>query len=95
MIHCNIILTVKEDKNIDTVRQLLVEQGTLSREEPGCCGFDVYHSQSERQIFILVEKWETQEHLDAHREAKACTEIYKPKVLPLVERVPHPSDLVL
>ena len=94
MIYCNILLTVKDENDIQKVRELLVQQGELSREEPGCARFEVYHSQSDSRLFVLVEHWETQEHLDQHREAKACREIYKPQVLPLVERVPHPSDLV-
>lgn len=95
MIYCNILLTVKDEADIDKVRDLLVQQGELSRQEPGCARFEIYHSQEDRRLFVLTERWETQEHLDQHREAKACTEIYKPLVLPLVERVPHPSDLVV
>lgn len=94
MIYSNVILTVKDEADIEKVRGLLVKQGTLSKQEPGCARFEIYHSQSEPTIFMLVERWETQEHLDQHREAQACVEIYKPQVLPLVERVPHPSDLV-
>jgi len=94
MIYCNILLTVKDEADVDRVRDLLVKQAEMSREEPGCARFEVYHSQEDRGFFMIVERWETQEHLDQHREAKACTEIYKPLVLPLVERVPHPSDLV-
>jgi quinol monooxygenase YgiN len=95
MINNNVILTVREESDIATVRELMVEQGRLSREEPGCVRFDVFHSQSEPRIFILIEQWESEQHLDAHREAQACTEIYKPKVLPLVDRVPHLCDAIL
>ena len=92
MIYNNILLTVKNEADIDTVRELLIEQVTLSREEPGCARFELYHSREDRSLFILIEQWESQELLDAHRQAKSCQEVYIPKVLPLVERVPHPSD---
>ena len=95
MTYYNILLTVKNEANIDTVRELLVEQATLSRAEPGCARFEVYHSREDRSLFILVEQWESQEHLDVHRQAKSCVEVYAPKVLPLVNRVPHPSDRIL
>ena len=91
MLYNNILLTVKDESDIEQVGELLIQQATLSLEEPGCARFEVYHSQEDRSLFLLVEQWETEEQLAAHREAKACTEIYKPKVLPLVERVPHPS----
>lgn len=94
MIFVNVLLTLKDEANLATVRELLVRQATLSREEPGCARFEVYHSHSDESLFILVERWETQADLDRHRKAKAFVEIYEPKVLPLVDRVPHPSELV-
>lgn len=95
MIYANIILTVKDESDVDEIRALLVQQAEMSRQEPGCCRFEVYHSQADRRVFILNEHWESQEALDTHRQAKACTEIYGPKVLPKVDRVPHLSDLVI
>ncbi|MCZ6792808.1 MAG: putative quinol monooxygenase [Planctomycetota bacterium] len=94
MIHTNIVLRVKDEEDVDTIRDLLREQGRLSRGEPGCARFEVYHSQADPQVFLLVEWWESSGALDVHRTAKAYTEIYQPKVLPLVERTPHPSTLV-
>lgn len=94
MIYVNVLLTVKDEADAEAVRELLVQQATLSREEPGCARFEVYHSKSENRLFMLVERWETEEHLDRHRKGKAFVEIYEPKVLPLVDRVPHPSELV-
>lgn len=94
MIYSNVFLTVKDEADIEKVRELLIQQGTLSKQEPGCARFEVYHSKNEPTFFMLIERWETQEHLDQHREAKAYLEIYQPQVLPLVDRVPHPSDLV-
>ena len=94
MIRLNVILTVKDESHIDEVRKLLSEQGRLSRQEPGCVRFEVYHSKEDARVFILNEWWESQDALDVHRTAHAYTRIYKPKVLPLVDRVPHPSALV-
>ena len=94
MIRLNVILTVKNESDIDEVQSLLSEQGRRSREEPGCVRFEVYHSNEDARVFILHEWWESQGALDVHRAAKAFNEIYKPKVLPLVDRVPHPSTLV-
>lgn len=94
MICLNVWLTVKDPSTIEQVKKLLSEQGRLSRAEPGCSRFEVYHSQSDDRVFMLNEHWESQPALDKHREAKAYTTIYKPQVLPLVDRVPHPSTLV-
>ncbi len=94
MIHVNVILTVRDESDIDRVKGLLGEQARLSQEEPGCERFEVYHSQSDRRVFLLNEWWSDQDALDVHRTAKAYTEIYQPQVLPLVDRVPHPADRI-
>jgi quinol monooxygenase YgiN len=94
LIYNNVILTVKDEANIDTIKGLLTEQGTLSKQEPGCERFEVYHSKADSKIFILIEQWASDETLDAHRQAKAYVEVYQPKVLPLIDRVPHPANKI-
>ena len=81
MICMNIVLTVKEERDIETVRDLLSQAMRKSRNESGCERFDVYHSQSEANRFTMIEHWSSQEALDAHRQAEAYTTIYKPKAL--------------
>jgi quinol monooxygenase YgiN len=94
MIYNNVTLTVTNAGDVEKVKTLLAEQARRSSEEPGCIRFEVYHSQADVQQFLLVEQWQTQADLDRHKEAKAFTELYIPKVIPLVSRKPHPSDLV-
>ena len=94
MIYANIWLTVKDPADVPAVRDLLAEQGRLSRAEPGCARFEVYHSQAEPTRFLLVERWESQEAVDLHRKARAYTEIYQPQVLTRATREGHVSTLV-
>ena len=94
MIYLNVVLTVKDPNDVAEIQSLLSKQGRLSRAEPGCLRFEVYHSQSNSNVFLLNEHWADQTAVDAHRKAAAYTTIYQPKVLPKVDRVPHPSDLV-
>lgn len=94
MIYLNIWLTVKDRANIETVRGLLTEAATSSRQEPGCRRFEAYHSSTDDTRFLLSEHWESQAALDEHRKAFAYTQIYQPKILPLVIREPHPSSLL-
>jgi quinol monooxygenase YgiN len=90
----NVILTVRDEANVDKVRGLLTECGRLSRQEPGCISYEACHSQADRKVFMLVERWESEEAWKAHRNERAYKEIYHPQVIPLVERVPHISDLL-
>ena len=94
MIYNNVIVTVRDAADVDEIKSLLVQQTELSRQEPGCDRFELYQSQNDPKIFILVERWTSPEALDQHRLAKAYTEIYKPKVIPKVDRTPHPCELV-
>jgi quinol monooxygenase YgiN len=87
-------LTVKDLMNVDTVRSQLAEQVKLTRDEPGCLRFEVYHSQADPRRFLLVERWGEKCDWEVHRTARAVTEIYVPKVLPLVDREAHVSTLV-
>ena len=94
MVYNNVVVTVKDERDIDEVKSLLLEQTRLSRLEPGCERFELYHSQNDAKVFILVERWSSAEALDQHRLAKAYVEIYKPKVLPKVDRTPYPCALL-
>lgn len=94
MIYLNVLLTVKLESDIDKVKSVLIRLTAAARNEPGCVRFEIYQSLTDRRHFTLVERWETQAHLDQHRVAPAFTELYVPVVLPLVERTPHPGELL-
>ena len=94
MICLNVLLLAKDPADVPAIRDHLVQAMRKSRAEPGCLRFDVYHSSAEPRRFTLVEHWASQEAIDAHRLAEAYTQIYKPQVMPLVDREGHPSTLL-
>lgn len=94
MICITVLLTVKNESDIAKVKEHLARHGALSRAEPGCLRFELYHSENDSKVFILNERWESEELLAQHRLAEGYTTIYVPHVLPLVDRVPHRSMLV-
>jgi quinol monooxygenase YgiN len=94
MIALTVLLTAKSPDDIPSIRDHLAQAMRSSRGEPGCLRFDVYHSSAEPRRFTLVEHWASQEALDAHRLAEAYTQIYKPHVMPLVDREGHPGTLL-
>lgn len=94
MFATNVILTVKNESDIQKVGELLRRCGQLSRSEPGCRLYDVCHSQSNPRVYMLIERWETKESWEIHRTAEGYTTIYQPQVIPLVDREPHPSDIL-
>lgn len=90
----NIWLTVKDPADVPVVSDLLAQAVRLTRQEPGCLRFEVYHSQSDSTRFLLCEQWGQQSDWETHRAGKAFSEIYAPQVLPRVNREPHISTLV-
>jgi quinol monooxygenase YgiN len=91
MIHNNVILRAKRPDDIDKISGLLTQQAEVSLTEQGCQRFEVYQSESDTQTFILIEWWTSQEDLDRHKNAEQFVQVYIPKVVPLVDRFPHPS----
>lgn len=94
MICLNVLLTAKDAGHVPAIRDHLAGAMRLSRGEPGCLRFDVYHSTAEPRRFLLVEHWASQPDLDAHRLGQAYTTIYKAHVMPLVDREAHPATLL-
>jgi quinol monooxygenase YgiN len=94
MVYLNVVLTVKAAADIAFVRSTMTELGRLARKDAGCVRFEVYHSQSHTSTFFLVEQWEDEASLDAHRKTKAFTETYMKTVVPKLERVPHVCELL-
>ena len=74
---------------------LLTRHGKLSQQEPGCARFEAYHSENDPRVFILNERWESEDALNVHRTAEGYTTIYVPQVLPLVDRTPHRSQPIV
>ncbi len=94
MIYLNVMLRVKLASDVERVRTVLEQLTVAARAEPGCVRFEIYQSLNDPCHFTLVERWESQQHLDQHRVAPAFAELYAPIVLPLVDRRPHPGELI-
>lgn len=94
MFYLNVTLTLKDLANGPAVAEALARTGKLSREEPGCVRWEAYRSDADPSLFLLVEHWESKEALEAHRKGRAVTEVYMKEVIPLVDRTPHPSQLI-
>ncbi len=95
MVYLTVLLTVKNEADVPFIRATMAELGRLARTDRGCVRFEVYQSQNDKRAFFLNEIWEDAACLDEHRKTKAFTEIYMTKVVPKLERAPHPCDLLV
>lgn len=92
MIYLNLWITVTLPEDVPAIAGLLARCITLSRQETGCVKYEVYHSQRDRQRFLIIEHWTSQEDWDRHRTGRAFLEIYQPEIMPRVTREPHVCD---
>ena len=93
-VYNNVVLTVNSSSDVSTVALKLKALAYASLAEPGCERFEVYHSETEPMVFMLIERWESPQTLAAHREATAFQTIYAANVIPLVSRTPHLCKLL-
>ncbi|MBL6815327.1 MAG: antibiotic biosynthesis monooxygenase, partial [Pseudomonadales bacterium] len=85
MVYNNVILKAKDAKDIEELKTLLTIQAEVSLTERGCERFEVYHSETEAEVFLLIEWLATPDDLDAHRATSHFVSVYRPRVIPLVE----------
>ncbi len=67
MYYLNVWLTVKDPADVEAIRKLLAEHQRLTRLEPGCVRFEVYHSEVRSATFLLHEHWASKQAWEVHR----------------------------
>jgi len=50
----------------DIIEPLLNELIKKSREEIGCLQYDIIHSKTDEGKYVVIERWDNQEALQAH-----------------------------
>lgn len=50
----------------EEVRTIVDHLTTESRKENGCVTYNPYRAKDSENTFIIIEKWESPEHLEAH-----------------------------
>ena len=94
MIYNNVVIRVNAAEEVPLVSEHLKELAARSKTEVGCERFDLFQSDADPQLFMLIEAWQSQATLDAHRLAPAFVDVYQTHVLPRVSRDPHLCQLL-
>ena len=85
MITLHVTIEVRNQADLAKVSELLIAHARASRAEPGCLRFELLQSQDPPTSFFIVEDWDSDAAIDAHRIATSFTTIYEPQVLPRVD----------
>ena len=67
MLIMNVYVTVKPDQ-LDAFKAAILTNAAASRTEPGCIRFDVIQKKDDPYTFVLVEIYQNEAALDAHRQ---------------------------
>ncbi|MCQ0021731.1 antibiotic biosynthesis monooxygenase [Streptomyces somaliensis DSM 40738] len=86
-----VIVRVRESDDIAPVADALARMRPLCLAEEGCVSWEAYASQEDPGRFVLVERWTSRAHWEAHDSGDAIQKIYLPEILPRVDREVHPS----
>ncbi|MFJ2769497.1 putative quinol monooxygenase [Streptomyces sp. NPDC087300] len=86
-----VIAHVPRADDITLVADALARMRPLCLAEDGCVSWEAYHSHEDPARFVLVERWATRGHWEAHGEGEAIQRIYLPEIMPRIEREVHPS----
>jgi quinol monooxygenase YgiN len=71
--------------HVDDIAEILRAMTQLTREEPGCIRYDVFHSLSNRQRFVLVEVYADPSALEAHSASEHFKKHVLTDALPLLK----------
>ncbi|WP_372774866.1 putative quinol monooxygenase [Mangrovibacterium sp.] len=69
----------------DCFLELAEELVNETVKEAGCIEYELIRDQDSRSVFIMVEKWESKEHLDSHSNSDHFRRII-PQISKLVEQ---------
>ncbi|GAA2063307.1 putative quinol monooxygenase [Williamsia deligens] len=77
MAELNVVATISaKEGTADRVGAALRTLAEASRGDAGCIAYEAYESASTPGTFVTVEKWESQESLDAHMAAPHVAEAF-------------------
>lgn len=67
MLIMNVYVTVKPEQ-LDAFKSAIITNAAASRQEPGCLRFDILEEQDDPHTFVLVEIYQDESALEAHRQ---------------------------
>ena len=69
MIHVVATITIKPDKREETLAAARINIAA-TQKEAGCVYYDMYESVTRPGTYVVVEKWENRDALNAHMNAE-------------------------
>ena len=64
-----------KDSELEKVNNLYSELVQMTRQEDGCISYELFQDINNKNLLIIVEEWESESHLDAHKKTEHFTRI--------------------
>ena len=69
MLYLDVVAVLSAKPGSESIlRQALADLVGPTRAEPGCISYELFASATDAAVFITVEKWRSQDDLDAHMQ---------------------------
>ncbi len=67
MVRLNVSMIVETSENRKPLIDAAIELVSFSLKDKGCIGYDLYESRTNDDRFMIIETWESEEALEAHK----------------------------
>lgn len=67
--------SIIKDGELEKVINLYDELVQKTRQEDGCISYELFQDINNENIVTIVEQWESEEHLEAHKKTEHFTRI--------------------
>jgi quinol monooxygenase YgiN len=85
MFNLEVIIKVREINDISNIAMALINMGVECKDEKGCLRWEAHHD-VEKNIFILIESWESKDDWEHHLTLEPFKKYYEEFILPRVTR---------
>lgn len=92
MFHLVVLLTAHGTDEAEQIALALARMRGMCVQEPGCVRWEALRSQGDPRRFVLVERWASRAHWEAHGDMAAIREVYLPEIVPRASRDVLPCD---
>ncbi len=68
MVRLNVSMIVEEEDKKKPLKEKAIELVSFSLRDKGCISYDLYHSKTNDDRYMIIETWESKEDLEAHQK---------------------------
>ena len=80
--------SIFKDNYVENALHLYDELVVKTRQENGCISYELFQDVNNKNILCIIEEWESEAHLDAHKKTEHFT-----RIVPLISEIRESSEI--